>query len=134
MLVYRDMDMPSLGNLNLSHNHGSSQNAGMPGYGVPSPQTHGGHQGMPAMPPPQRSGMQSPAEASIQSWAGGGESVQQPQPMPPPANPMGGVWEPSMGIRFGGPGGGPPGGAGAGQAQQQGPAGTWKPGSGIKFG
>ena len=76
----------------------------------------------------QRPAVHSPAEASIQSWAGGGDAVQQPQPMQPPANPMGGVWDPSMGIKFSGGGGAAPGASG-GQA-----SGTWNPTSGIKFG
>jgi programmed cell death 6-interacting protein len=105
--------MPSLGNLNLSHNQPQTP----PVANYAGQQSHAGM---------QRPAVHSPAEASIQSWAVG-DAVQQPQPMQPPANPMGGVWDPSVGIKFGG--GGPTTGGSGGQAP-----GTWKPGSGIKFG
>jgi programmed cell death 6-interacting protein len=114
--------MPSLGNLNLSHKHAQAQGHPVANYGSPMPQQ--GHPGMP------RPAVHSPAAASIQSWAGGGEAVQQPQPVQPPANPMGGVWDPSMGIKFAS-GGSASGAAGGGQSSG---SGTWNPASGIKFG
>lgn len=46
--------------------------------------------------------------------------MQQPQPV----KPMGGIWKPAMGIKFGG---------GPGEGQQ-GQPGTWSPNAGIKFG
>lgn len=70
-----------------------------------------------------RQAVQSPAEARIQSWAPPAETVA-PQPQPPRANPMQAMWNPEMGIKFGGgpaPSGGPKGG-------------TWDPNSGIRFG
>ncbi|PHH73548.1 hypothetical protein CDD82_5390 [Ophiocordyceps australis] len=54
--------------------------------------------------------------AAVQSWAD--EELQQPQPQ------AGGVWQPGMGIKFGG-------GSGDGQEQK---TGTWTPSTGIKFG
>lgn len=74
-----------------------------------------------------RPAVQSPAEASIQSWAGG--AMQQPQMQPQPghtqSSPIPGTWNPSMGIKFGGQ---PP--AGGSQGQE----GTWSANSGIRFG
>lgn len=99
----RELNMPPLSNLNISRNQTPVHAAGNFGG---APQTYN-----------------QPAEAAIQSWAGSGEGVQQPQPMQPPANPS--MWNPSMGISFGGP-------PSSGQGQD-GP-GTWKPGSGIRFG
>jgi programmed cell death 6-interacting protein len=73
-----------------------------------------------------RPAVQSPAEASIQSWAGG--AMQQPQVPPQPGqtqpSPVPGTWNPSMGIKFGGQSAGGP----------QGQEGTWSAGSGIRFG
>ncbi|KAG6025463.1 serine/threonine protein kinase prr1 [Claviceps citrina] len=75
----------------------------------------------------------SPAEASIQSWAGtSGGNVQQPQPQVPKANPMTTMWNPAMGIKFGSSGGSVPS-AGDSHGQQGKASGTWNPNSGIKF-
>lgn len=133
--------MPPLSNLSLGHNQGQAAHDAaevsyhtnqQAHYGT----NHGGVHGQHAAPPPPtyppqqsarlptRQAVQSPAEVSIQSWAG--EAVQQPQPVQPSANPAGGVWNPTLGIKFGAPSLGP-----GGQGQQ---GGTWKPGSGIKFG
>lgn len=76
------------------------------------------------MPQPQQA-VQIPAEANIQSWAG--ETMQQPRPVQPQQNPVGGMWNPDIGIKFGGP----PGPSSGGQGRTPG---TWNPNSGIKFG
>ncbi|EFQ34852.1 BRO1-like domain-containing protein [Colletotrichum graminicola M1.001] len=91
----------------------------------------------------QGSARHSPAEAHIQSWAG---STVEPQ-HPRPGASMAGMWQPDMGIKFGGQPGGasvpapasangqPPAQNMANQPSQQQPqGGTWNPGSGIKFG
>ncbi|KAI2634109.1 BRO1-domain-containing protein [Hypomontagnella submonticulosa] len=88
--------------------------------------------------PPPRQQVQSPAEAHIQSWAPVSETVA-PQPQPPRANPMQGVWNPGVGIKFANT---PPptassnGGNASGSAQQEkGKAsGTWDRNSAIRFG
>lgn len=69
-----------------------------------------------------------PQQANVQSWAS--DNMQQPRPMQPQANAMGGMWNPDIGIRFGG---GSPISSPPAQNQPQG-GGTWNPGSGIKFG
>lgn len=123
--------MPTLSNLNISRNHTPVHNA--PPQGMYQQQ---------AQPPPAQQGYYGSAQqpggpveaAAIQSWAGAGDNVQQPQPMPPVANPMGGMWTPGAGIKFGGgqpQTGGSSGTEGQGQGQNQG---TWNPNSGIKFG
>lgn len=135
---FRELSMPPLSSLNLSRNHTPAHSPAATAYqpgqhsyfaaelpaqpagGLPSPQRQ---------QPAARHAVQSPAEATIQSWAGG-EAVQQPQPVGPPANPMGGIWNPAMGIKFGGGGGPGP----DGQGQGQGQGGTWNPNGGIKFG
>ncbi|RDA94578.1 hypothetical protein CP533_2428 [Ophiocordyceps camponoti-saundersi (nom. inval.)] len=88
-------------------------------------------------PLPQRPS-QSAAEATIQSWA----AQSMPMPMPPQQPNAGprGVWNPGMGIKFGG--GGPLDAQGQGQGQQQQQqqpqppprGGTWDPNAGIRFG
>ena len=92
-----------------------------------------------------------PAEAHIQTWAPANETVA-PQPQPPRANALQNMWNPELGIKFGGDGGPAspaPGGMSQHQQQQQqqmppqhqqqqhppAPAsGTWNPSSGIRFG
>lgn len=119
--------MPTLSNLNVSRNHTPVHNAHPQGIYQQQPHQQQSHYG-------GMSHQGGPVEAAaIQSWAGAGGNVQQPQPMPPVANPMGGMWKPGAGIQFGG--GGPPqtGGGRGGEGQQPG-KGTWNPNSGIKFG
>ncbi|KAG5982369.1 serine/threonine protein kinase prr1 [Claviceps digitariae] len=70
-----------------------------------------------------------PAEAAVQSW--GTNSVQQPPRQAPSASSMATVWNPAMGIKFGGSGGALP--TGDNDGQQSKPSGTWNPNSGIKF-
>ncbi|KAM0744259.1 hypothetical protein ACQRIT_001573 [Beauveria bassiana] len=129
-----ELNMPTLSNLNISRNHTPVHNA--PPQSMyqqqeaqsmyqQQPQHQAYSSGM-----PQQGG---PGEAAaIQSWAGAGGNVQQPQPMPPVANPMGGMWAPGAGIKFGA-GQSQAGGGGGGEGQQPAP-GTWNPNSGIKFG
>ncbi|CAG1959414.1 unnamed protein product [Fusarium graminearum] len=118
-----EINMPTLSNLNISnqqaqaqaqaqaHAHAQAQSS-MPSYQEPA------HSYAPPQQPPQP--VQSPAQASIQSW---GETVQQPKPVQPQqAAPM---WNPGMGIKFGQPSGG------SGQPPAPG---TWNPNAGIKFG
>ncbi|KAK8087159.1 BRO1-like domain-containing protein [Apiospora phragmitis] len=50
---------------------------------------------------PSRQSVHSPAEARIQSWAPPTETVA-PQPQQPRANPMQAMWNPEIGIKFGG--------------------------------
>lgn len=119
----REINMPPLSSLNISHNATPVQSPAPShhdSYFHPQHQPPSQHQPPPQRQIPQHQPVHSPAEASIQSWAG--ETVQQPKPVQPP--PPGSMWNPSMGIKFGGPA------SGSGQGQQ----GTWNPGSGIKFG
>ncbi|KPM43452.1 pH-response regulator protein palA/prr-1 [Neonectria ditissima] len=109
-----EFNMPPLSSLNISHSPAPAHN--------PAPQDQIAYTNHPA---PQQQRVQSPAEASIQSWAG--ETMQQPRPVQPPQNPMDQMWSPEMGIKFGGP----PGPASGGQARTPG---TWNPNTGIKFG
>ncbi|TWU73918.1 pH-response regulator protein palA/rim20 [Metarhizium rileyi] len=133
-----ELSMPPLSTLSLSHSHTPLQSSAaaqyqpsQPSYFVPepaarqhpsSPQRQHGHVA--------RQSMSNPVEASIQSWAG--DTVQQPQPVAPQINPMTTMWNPAMGIKFGG--GGPP--APGNDHGQQGGSGstTWNPSAGIKFG
>ncbi|KAF4981377.1 hypothetical protein FZEAL_2807 [Fusarium zealandicum] len=110
---YREINMPPLSSLNISHKATPAQSPAPP-HQEPT------HSYAPPQQPPQS--VQSPAEASIQSWAG--ETMQQPRPVQPQQAPMGGMWNPGMGIKFGGASGG------SGQP----PSGTWNPNAGIKFG
>lgn len=129
--------MPPLSNLNIAHHGAPMQSPPASAY-QPAQHSHYPSPMSPQHMPPQqapRHGMPNPtaAASAIQSW---GEPVQQPQPMQPPANPMGGMWSQGMGIKFGGSGPPPPPPSGAGQGQQgqQDASGTWNPNSGIKFG
>ncbi|KAK7921290.1 BRO1-like domain-containing protein [Apiospora marii] len=79
---------------------------------------------------PSRQSVHSPAEARIQSWAPPAETVA-PQPQQPRANPMQAMWNPEMGIKFGG--GPAPSGAPA-QGAPKGGQTTWDPTAGIRFG
>ncbi|KEY74584.1 hypothetical protein S7711_05016 [Stachybotrys chartarum IBT 7711] len=136
-----ELNMPPLSNLNLS-----SQAPQHPAYASqpqqPPPSHQPVHQPMhqPLHQPVHSTAHQpihSPAVASIQSWAGASDyNMQQPQPMPPQANPMGrgAMWTPGMGIRFGAGGSPAPGQAGQGAGAPQGQGSTWNPSSGIKFG
>ncbi|EWG50643.1 hypothetical protein FVEG_09799 [Fusarium verticillioides 7600] len=105
-----EINMPTLSNLNISHQQPPAQSP-MPSHQDPS------HSYAPPQQPPQP--VQSPAQANIQSW---GETVQQPKPVQP--TPVGAMWTPGMGIKFGQSGG-------SGQPPAPG---TWNPNSGIKFG
>ncbi|KAH8714548.1 BRO1-like domain-containing protein [Ilyonectria robusta] len=109
-----EISMPPLANLSLSHKATPAQS--------PAPQERSGYANQP-MPQPQQA-VHSP-EASIQSWAD--ETMQQPRPVQPQQNPVGGMWNPDIGIKFGGP----PGPSSGGQGRAPG---TWNPNSGIKFG
>ncbi|EGX93841.1 pH-response regulator protein palA/RIM20 [Cordyceps militaris CM01] len=122
-----ELSMPTLSNLNISRNHTPVHNAPPQSiYQQPPAQQQSYYGGMPQ----QGSG---PVEAAaIQSWAGAGDNVQQPQPMPPVANPMGTMWTPGGPINFGA--GLSQAGSGEGQQQQQQQQGTWNPSLGIKFG
>ncbi|KAI0385432.1 BRO1-domain-containing protein [Hypomontagnella monticulosa] len=136
-----ELSMPPLGNLSL----GGQQNR-VPQPPQPANPSNGWdasapYQQQPAQNsflPPPRQQVQSPAEAQIQSWAPASETVA-PQPQPPRANPMQGVWNPGVGIRFANT---PPpaaassgGNAGSGAQQENGPvSGTWDRNSAIRFG
>ncbi|KAK8094687.1 BRO1-like domain-containing protein [Apiospora hydei] len=79
---------------------------------------------------PSRQSVHSPVEARIQSWAPPAETVA-PQPQQPRANPMQAMWNPEMGIKFGG---GPAPSGAAGQGTPKGGQNTWDPKGGIRFG
>lgn len=136
-----EINMPTLSTLSLSRNQPSPPQS--PTTKAPCQQAQASYFAADPVParlsrapsPPQQQALQasrqfitSPAEASIQSWAGDG--VEQPQPVAPQRTPMpmAAMWNPAMGIKFGG--GGPP----PGQSKQDGGSTTWHPGSGIKFG
>ncbi|KAH7320629.1 BRO1-like domain-containing protein [Stachybotrys elegans] len=125
-----ELNMPPLSNLNISNAPQQYQQYQTPPQNHAMP--HQTYQQQQQPPPlqqqqqPPRQSVQSP-EASIQSWATGGETMQQPQPVAPPANPMGGVWNPGMKIRFGGT-------PNSAQGADGNKSGTWNPNSGIKFG
>lgn len=116
MSLTREINMPPLSNLSISHQATPVQS--------PVPQQEQYAPSPVPMPVPMQVPVQVPLSqnpaASIQSWAG--ETVQQPRPVQPQAQgpPMGGMWNPNMGIKFG-----------TGQAPKPG---TWNPSSGIKFG
>lgn len=82
--------------------------------------------------------MSPAAEAHIQSWAREDDAQPPEQPQPRPMAPLQGMWQPDMGIKFAGPGGGGGGGSGGqGSAPQGGSGpvgGKWEPGSAIRFG
>lgn len=131
--VYREINMPPLSSLNISHKPTPVQSPmpphQEPAHYAPPPHQEPAHSYAPPEParsyasPPPPQPVQSPAEASIQSWAG--ETMQQPRPVQPQQAPMGAMWNPGMGIKFGGSAGG------SGQPPAPG---TWNPNSGIKFG
>ncbi|EWZ89268.1 pH-response regulator protein palA/rim20 [Fusarium oxysporum] len=106
-----EINMPTLSNLNISHQQPPAQSP-MPPHQDPS------HSYAPPHQPPQP--VQSSAQANIQSW---GETVQQPKPVQP--TPVGAMWTPGMGIKFG---------QSSGSSGQPPAPGTWNPNSGIKFG
>ncbi|KAM4060825.1 BRO1-like domain-containing protein [Hirsutella rhossiliensis] len=133
-----ELSMPPLSNLNLSRNHTAArgtQAATMRSYEPTQPPRFVPEPMSPRQAASMQRPVQSPAEATIQSWAAGG--VQQPQPMAVAPNPMGGaVWSPAVGIKFGsGPETTEGQGQGQGQPSKGGPlGGTWDPSAGIRFG
>ncbi|KAG5929176.1 serine/threonine protein kinase prr1 [Claviceps africana] len=118
-----ELSMPPLAALNLSRNEAPPQHGSIAGSHPPMPASCVAEE--PAARPP----LANPAEAAIQSWAG--NNVQQPQPQPPCASSMATMWNPAMGIKFGGSGGSAQ--ARDDAAQQGKTPGTWNPSSGIKF-
>ncbi|KAI1388663.1 BRO1-domain-containing protein [Hypoxylon trugodes] len=144
-LLEEELNMPPLGNLNLGGqpSHGQppiQQNIPSNGWDNGSGyqgQVHQPPQNSYMMPPPQsQQQIHTPAEAHIQSWAPAGETVA-PQPQPPRANPMQGVWNPGAGIKFANspPAASPATGAGGNKSQEQRPVSrTWDRNSAIRFG
>ncbi|EFY96207.2 pH-response regulator protein palA/RIM20 [Metarhizium robertsii ARSEF 23] len=139
-VLEEELSMPPLSTLNLSRDHAPLQGASttqyqaaQPAYFAPEPVAQH-HQTSPQRQNDHAAGQSTPnpVEASIQSWAG--EAVRQPQPVAPQTtNPMTTMWNPAMGIKFGG--GGPPAPrTDGGQQPGGGSATTWNPASGIKFG
>ncbi|KAH7120210.1 BRO1-like domain-containing protein [Dactylonectria estremocensis] len=106
-----EINMPPLASLNISHQPAQAQS---PATQEQNPYANPMHH--------SQQSVQNP-EASIQSWAG--ETMQQPRPVQPQQNPVGAMWNPEMGIKFGVP-------PGPGSGKQT--PGTWNPNSGIKFG
>ncbi|KAK8107922.1 pH-response regulator protein palA/prr-1 [Apiospora kogelbergensis] len=128
-MIEDDINMPPLHGLSLDHQqqHQAAQNYAPVQI---QQQQQQAQQSQQQQPPPQRQSVHSPAEARIQSWAPPAETVA-PQPQPPRANPMQAMWNPEMGIKFGGgpaPSGAP--GQGAPKSGQN----TWDPKAGIRFG
>ncbi|KAG8409145.1 pH-response regulator protein palA/rim20 [Metarhizium acridum] len=139
-VLEEELSMPPLSTLSLSRDHAPLQGAAptqyqtpQPAYFAPEPVAQQ-HQTSPQRQNDHaaRQSAPNPVEASIQSWAG--DTVRQPQPMAPQTtNPMTTMWNPAMGIKFGGSG--PP--APRTDGGQQGGSGSakvWNPASGIKFG
>ncbi|KAF3012026.1 pH-response regulator protein palA/rim20 [Neopestalotiopsis sp. 37M] len=128
-----ELAMPPLQNLNLNQNQNQEQ-ANQQSYNAAQNQSPQQHTSPAYFSPPRqpqqpaRQSVHSPAEARIQSWAPAAETVA-PQPQQPRANPMQSMWDPSMGIKFGGS---PAGNASAGNKPPQ--TGPWDPKSGIRFG
>ncbi|OTA91726.1 hypothetical protein M434DRAFT_397004 [Hypoxylon sp. CO27-5] len=148
-MLEEELNMPPLSNLSLGAQQSHVQQPVQP----TGPSLNGwdaaGYQGQQQQqsqssflpPPPQpRQQVQSPLEAQIQSWASTSETVA-PQPQPPRANPMQGVWNPGVGIKFAST---PPpasaassGGGHQGNNTQQDKrqvSGTWDRNSAIRFG
>ncbi|KAI1091491.1 BRO1-domain-containing protein [Rostrohypoxylon terebratum] len=141
-----ELNMPPLSNLSLgaqqSHMQQPVPSASSSTYGLDDGTSFQAQRQQqlqnPFMSPPTqpRQPVQSPPEARIQSWAPAGETVA-PQPQPPRANPMQGVWNPGAGIKFAST---PPvsdvGQAGGSSTQQDKRAvgGTWDRNSAIRFG
>jgi len=137
-----ELSMPPLNSLSLG---GAGQQQPPP---LQQAQSSGGYMHQHQQKQPLNS---PPAEAHIQTWAPANETVA-PQPQPPRANALQNMWNPELGIKFGGDGGPAspaPGGMSQHQQQQQqqmppqhqqqqhppAPAsGTWNPSSGIRFG
>ncbi|KAI1139982.1 BRO1-domain-containing protein [Hypoxylon sp. FL0543] len=144
-----ELNMPPLNNLSLGGQQGHIQpplqSGGPPSSGWDSAGYQGQQQQqsqssflpIPAQPIQQA---QSPLEAQIQSWAAARETVA-PQPQPPRANPMQGVWNPGVGIKFANtpppantsPSSGGHAGTNAQQENRQ-VGGTWDRNSAIRFG
>ncbi|KAI1418033.1 BRO1-domain-containing protein [Hypoxylon sp. FL1857] len=143
-----ELNMPPLNNLSLGGQPGRAQQSVPPA----GPSSNGwdatGYQGQQQQPqntflpsPTQsRQQVRSPLEAQIQSWAPAGETVA-PQPQPPRANPMQGVWNPGVGIKFANTpppasvassSGGHPGNNAQQDTRQA--SGTWDRNSAIRFG
>lgn len=115
-----ELSMPPLQGLALDHAPVAPPAASAP---APAPVLTQANYYNQAQDQTPRQAVQSPVEARIQSWAPPAETVA-PQPQPPRANPMQAMWNPEMGIKFGGapaPSNAPKGG-------------TWDPNNGIRFG
>ncbi|XDG03201.1 hypothetical protein ABKA04_002816 [Annulohypoxylon sp. FPYF3050] len=141
-----ELNMPPLGNLSLggqqSHMQQPVPSASSSTYGLDDGTSYQSQrQQQPPnsfmSPPTQpRQPVQSPPEARIQSWAPANETVA-PQPQPPRANPMQGVWNPGSGIKFAStppiPDAGQAGGSNT-QQDKRAVSGTWDRNSAIRFG
>ncbi|KAI0142302.1 BRO1-domain-containing protein [Hypoxylon sp. NC0597] len=144
-----ELNMPPLSNLSLGTQQGHVQQPVQPtgpslnGWDATAYQGQQQRQSQSSfLPPPTqpRQQVQSPLEAQIQSWAPAGETVA-PQPQPPRANPMQGVWNPGVGIKFANTP--PPAGAASSSGGHPGNntqqdtrqvSGTWDRNSAIRFG
>lgn len=125
---HRDIGMPPLSSLSL----GQHQRAPQPSYQAPQSPPQQYYQNAPAPMAP----MSPPVEPHIQSWARD-ENAQPPeQPQPRQSmQPLQGMWNPEMGIKFAqspGAGGGGQGGQAGGSGGPVG--GKWEPNAGIRFG
>lgn len=141
-----ELNMPPLSNLSLggqqSHMQQPVPSASSSTYGLDDGTSYQSQrQQQPPnsfmSPPTQpRQPVQSPPEARIQSWAPANETVA-PQPQPPRANPMQGVWNPGAGIKFAStppiPDASQAGGSNT-QQDKRAVSGTWDRNSAIRFG
>ncbi|KAG6059945.1 hypothetical protein E4U32_003745 [Claviceps aff. humidiphila group G2b] len=138
-----ELSMPPLANLNLSRESPPQQSPVATSYQQPHPSCFVPESVAPqnshdnSVLPQRRPGSTAPpslvhpSETPVRPWAG--NNLQQPQPQGPSASPMATMWNPGMGIRFGGHGLGAPQ-ARDDHGQQAKKSGTWNPDSGIKFG
>ncbi|KAG6301965.1 hypothetical protein E4U09_004141 [Claviceps aff. purpurea] len=138
-----ELSMPPLANLNLSRESPAQQSPVATSYQQPqsscfvpesvAPQDSHDNSVLPQRRPGSTAppSLVHPPETPIRPWAG--NNLQQPQPQGPSASPMATMWNPGMGIRFGGHSLGAPQ-ARDDHGQQAKKSGTWNPDSGIKFG
>lgn len=120
--------MPPLSSLSL----GPHQRAPQPSYQAPQSPPQHYYQNAPAPMAP----MSPPPEPQVQSWARDDNAQPPEQPQPRQSmQPLQGMWNPEMGIKFAQPPGAGAGGQGGQAGGGNGPVGgKWEPNAGIRFG
>lgn len=78
--------------------------------------------------------MSPPAEARIQSWAREDGAQPPEQPQPRSVQPLQGMWQPDMGIKFAPSSNSSGGGQGSAAGGNAPVGGQWDPSAGIRFG